>query len=111
MFDDVNMVRWMLGVLSLVLMFGGLILILKRYQQTGGKWGQLAPFGPLGARPESRLKVTESMMVDARRKLVMVEDGVEEHLILLGTTQELLVSSRPIGAKPKSKTTQTQKKS
>lgn len=103
MFDDVNMVRWLLGVLSLVLMFGGLILILKRYQQTGGKWGQLAHFGNLGTRPENRLKVTESMMVDTRRKLVMVEDGVEEHLILLGTTQELLVSSRPISKQPAKK--------
>ena len=95
MFDDVNMVRWMLGVLSLILMFGGLILILKRYQQSGqlGHFGQLGNFG---SRPENRLKVTESMMVDTRRKLIIVEDGTEEHLILLGTTQELLVSSRPI---------------
>lgn len=95
MFDDVNMVRWMLGVLSLVLMFGGFILILKRLQENGQFTGTFK-----GLRPQGRLRITETLQVDSRRKLLMVEDGVEEHLILLGTTQELLVSSRPMGQKP-----------
>lgn len=96
MFDDVNMVRWMLGVLSLILMFGGLILVLKRLQENGQFTGTFK-----GLRPQGRLSVTETLQVDSRRKLIMVEDGVDEHLILLGTTQEILVSSRPVGKKPK----------
>jgi len=90
MFDDVNMTRWLLGVLSLVLMFGGLVVILKRYQQNG----QFVGFK--GLRPQSRLQIGEVLHLDARRKLVLVQDGQTEHLILLGTTHELLVNSRPV---------------
>lgn len=97
MFDSVDMTRWLLGVLSLVLMFGGLIVILKRYQQNG----QFSGLKRL--RPQGRLQITETLNVDARRKLIIVEDGETEHLILLGTTQELLVSSRPVPKKAAAK--------
>lgn len=90
MFDDVNMVRWLLGILSLVLMFGGLVVLLKRYQQNGHFVGLKA------LRPQSRLHITETLHIDARRKMVIINDGHAEHLILLGTTHELLVSSRPV---------------
>lgn len=97
MFDDVNMVRWMLGVLSLILMFGSLIVILKRLQQSGKFAHGFTGFNSL--RPQGRLQVTETLNIDTRRKLIIVEDGTEEHVILLGTTQELLVSSRPAAKK------------
>lgn len=105
MFDDVNMVRWMLGVLSLILMFGGLILVLRRLQENGQFTGTFK-----GLRPQGRLQVTETLQVDSRRKLIIVEDGTEEHVILLGTTQELLVSSRPVGQKAASPKTAPAKK-
>ncbi len=43
---------------------------------------------------ERQLHIIESLHLDARRKLVLVEDGEREHLVLLGTTQETLVESR-----------------
>lgn len=42
---------------------------------------------------ESTLQVTETLYLDPRRKLVRVRAGKKEHLLLLGPTGDVLVST------------------
>ena len=83
MFDDVNLMRWMLGVVALVMMFGSLVVIIKKMQMSG----HMTP------KKTGRLKVGEKLMLDGRRKLLLIEHDDQEHLILLGHQTETLISS------------------
>ncbi|MBX9747576.1 MAG: flagellar biosynthetic protein FliO [Hyphomonadaceae bacterium] len=56
--------------------------------------GMLQPQGQ-GAR---RMKVTESLMLDPRRRMVIVRCDDREHLILLGPGGDVVVADQP--AKP-----------
>ena len=91
MFEGVDLVRWLMGVLALILMFGGLILILQKLQNSGG----------LKQTGQGRLKVKERLILDGRRRLVIVEHDDKEHLLLLGQQQETLISTtqKKIGTK------------
>ncbi len=85
MFDDVNLVRWLMGVVALVFMFGGLVFILQRLQHGG----RLVP------KHNGQLKILDNLTLDPRRKLVLVKHDDQEHLILLGQQKETIVSTRP----------------
>jgi len=41
------------------------------------------------------LMIAETLYLDQRRKLVLIKTGNQEHVVLLGSTQELLIESRP----------------
>lgn len=102
MFEDVNLLRWMLAVLALVLMFGSLVIILQKLQTTGG----------MAAKKQGRLKIGERLMLDGRRKLLLIEHDDKEHLILLGHQSETLISSgkkQDAGKKPGPKKTVQEK--
>ena len=43
----------------------------------------------------TRLRIVESLALDMRRRLVLVQCDEEEHLLLLGATQDLVVANRP----------------
>jgi hypothetical protein len=45
-----------------------------------------------------RLTVVESLMLDPRRRLVLIRADGREHLLLLGATSETVVESRAAGA-------------
>jgi flagellar protein FliO/FliZ len=64
--------------------------------------GMLQPHGQL----PKRMKVTESLMLDPRRRMVIVRCDDREHLILLGPGGDIVVGEQP--AKPEISTeTQT----
>ena len=46
-----------------------------------------------GKKPR-RLKLVESLPLDARRRAVLIRCDGSEHLILLGATSEILISSK-----------------
>lgn len=76
--------------------FGALLLTLALL---GGFLVALRRFGPrLGLAPGggARLAVTDAVMLDARRRLVVVRDARagREHVILLGPSGEQVVESR-----------------
>jgi flagellar protein FliO/FliZ len=58
-------------------------------------WRRFAPAGllPLTAARERRMKVIESLVLDASRRLVLVSLDGQERLVLLGEGQ--LLSSQP----------------
>jgi len=60
--------------------------------------GMLQPQGQ-GVR---RMKVTESLMLDSRRRMVIVRCDDREHLILLGPGGDIVVADQP--AKPETNT-------
>lgn len=45
---------------------------------------------------KKRLGLVESMVIDSRRRLILVRKDDNEHLILLGSGTDLLIESRPI---------------
>jgi flagellar protein FliO/FliZ len=53
--------------------------------------GMLQP----GAQGPRRLKVSESLMLDPRRRLVIVRCDGREHLLLLGPAGDVVVSEAP----------------
>jgi len=73
----------LMGALVLVLaLFGVAAWTAKRYLPGAGR---------VGARPGRRLSVIEVVILDTRRRLVLVRRDDVEHLILLGTTSETVV--------------------
>lgn len=88
-----------LGALALVLaMLMGAAYALRR-------WGHRIPGVGIGTgRPDGRLGVVSTRMVDARHKLVLVRrDGVE-HLLLIGPQGTTLVESGIASTAPSGKT-------
>ena len=71
-----------IGVLALI----GLLTWLARRFGLGGK---LVP----NKGPERRLSIVEVMTLDSRRKLVLLRRDATEHLVLLGSGQDVLVES------------------
>ena len=43
-----------------------------------------------------RLNVEETLVIDARRRIVLVKCDKTEHLILLGATSEQIISAMPV---------------
>lgn len=81
--EGFDLERWLLGVVALILMFGSLIVILQKLQNNGG----------FKKNNQGRLRVRERLVLDGRRRLVIVEHDDKEHLILLGHQHETLISS------------------
>jgi len=53
-----------------------------------------------GASGPKRLKVTESIMIDPRRRLMIVRCDEREHLLLLGPAGDVVVSEFAAAAEP-----------
>ncbi len=84
--------EWMLlakAVLALVFvvgLIGACAVLAKRFQLHERLQG-------LGGASTGRLKVKESLMLDARRKLVIVQRDDTEHVLLLGPSGDTVVES------------------
>src|SRR5438045_2400215 len=64
-------------------LMGGLTLILRRLNH-------MQPSSPLRRR---RLKVVESLPIDGRRRLVLVQRDNREHLVILGANGETVIET------------------
>jgi flagellar protein FliO/FliZ len=53
-------------------------------------------FGGITMAQDARLKVTERLVVDQRRRLLIVEFEGKEHLVLLGAQQDVVIESREV---------------
>jgi len=92
--DTLEAVRIIAGLLFTVGLMLAAWLAVRRF----------AP-GMLRSAPntEKRLTITDTLALDARRRMVIVRDGDTEHVLLLGLTQETFIESRAV--KPISKIT------
>lgn len=78
--------------MTILLAAGGVAAVLGyRYYQTGDL-GLNFP-GWFQQKPEPRLGVSEHIMVDSRRKLLLVRRDNVEHLILTGGPVDLLIET------------------
>lgn len=55
---------------------------------------------PLAGSAERRLATVESLMLDPRRRLVIVRDGAQEHLLLLSPFGDRAIQTRPAPPQP-----------
>ncbi|MCI5049090.1 MAG: flagellar biosynthetic protein FliO [Rickettsiales bacterium] len=53
---------------------------------------------------DKRLSVISSLMIDPRRRLVLIKRDEKEHLVLLGPERDLLIESYDAQATPSSET-------
>lgn len=51
-------------------------------------------------RPERRMRVTESLVLDPRRRVVIVRIDGEEQVLLLGAGTEIVLDKRPASGQP-----------
>ena len=84
------MLSWFFVTLLLVVLGVGLVLGWRYYQT--GDIGIALP-GWFQERPEPRLGVSEQVMVDGRRKLVLVRRDDVEHLILTGGPVDVVIET------------------
>lgn len=79
--------------LSLALVLGLIFGTAALLRKLGGRL--LTARGPRGAAP--RLSVQEVLQLDPRRKLLLVRQDDQEHLLLLGGAHDIVVhSGRPV---------------
>ena len=87
--DFATYLKFTLALGLVLALFGVAAWAAKRY----------LPTVRVGARPGRRLSVVEVLMLDTRRRLVLVRRDEVEHLILLGATSETVIE-RGIGGSP-----------
>lgn len=87
--DLVDFGRYVGALLVTLALLGLFLAALKRFGPTLGIERLARASG--GSR---RLAVVESLMLDPRRRLVLIRADGREHLLLLGATGETVVESR-----------------
>ncbi len=60
--------------------------------------------GPMATKRPKRLKIEEVLILDPRRRLVLVRHDTHEHLLVLGVDGNLVVHSGPAQMTPQLKT-------
>ncbi len=83
--DWIDWARGVFGLIATLALIGGAALLARR-------------FGMLNARPPGqarRLSVQESLMLDPRRRLVLVRLDDADHLLLLSASGDLAVAVAP----------------
>jgi flagellar protein FliO/FliZ len=88
--DWMDWARGVFGLIATLALIVGAALIARR-------------FGMLNARPAGqprRLSVQESLLLDPRRRLVLVRADDRDHLLLLSATGETLLVTTPVPPPP-----------
>lgn len=88
--DALDTARYLGALLVTLALLGGLLLALRRFGPTLGI-DRLVAGGKPGPR---RLRVVETLMLDPRRRLVIVRADGREHLLLLGVAAETVIETR-----------------
>ncbi|MCB9988750.1 MAG: FliO/MopB family protein [Rhodospirillales bacterium] len=78
-----SVLRFAAAMLFVLGLMGGLALVMR-------KFGHGAPITGPGKR---RLKIVETMALDHRRRLFLIQRDDREHLIILGSNGETVVES------------------
>lgn len=83
--DAENYLRFVLAMVFVLSLMGGLWLILK-------KLGLAGPVVQVAGK--RRLKVIESLSIDTRRRAVILQRDNIQHLVILGPTGETVVETQ-----------------
>ena len=94
MIDLSDYLRFLLALLFVLGLIGGLTLLARRFAPRFMGLGlHVAPRGTT-----RRLGVVETLQLDPRRRLILVRLDGREHLLLLGPERETIVESRAASA-------------
>lgn len=87
--DTVNFLQYFAALLLVLGLLGGLAFL--------ARWAGLAHFLPSIQRPNAprRLELASTLLLDPRRRVVLVRVDDEEHVILLGLGGETVLDRRP----------------
>ena len=98
--DLIDFSRYFAALLVVLGLLGGFALLAR----SGWIPGSMKGFSGLGTltgpRPERRLAVKETLILDPRRRVMIVKADGEEHVLLLGPERETLLSTRPARPEP-----------
>lgn len=82
--------QYIIALLILAVMLLGFVWVVRVIREKGiSAWGKKM----IGNRKGARLKISEAMQVDAKRKLVIVECDQKEFLILIGGSNDIILDS------------------
>lgn len=93
--DLIDFSRYFAALLVVLGLLGGVAVILRKGWLPSG----LASFQGLDRR-ERRLSVKDSLILDPRRRIVIVKSDDVEHVLLLGPERETVLETRPVKAAP-----------
>ena len=82
--DWTDYLRFIAALLFVLALMGGLWLLLKRLGLSGVQ---------LGNGQQRRLKIIETLPIDARRRAIILQRDNRQHLVILGPTGETVVES------------------
>ena len=85
--ETINYFKFVLALLFVLGLIGGFAIIAKR---TG-----LGNRGPIVRGKSKRLSIIETMVLDPKRRVVLVQCDNSEHLLLLGTNNEQVIDNGP----------------
>ena len=84
--ESVDYLKFAAALVFVIALMGGLSFVLRR----------LYGFNNQAILPsQRRLKILETLQIDPRRRLILVQKDSDEHLLLLGPSQEIVVGSSP----------------
>lgn len=93
--DLIDFSRYFAALLVVLGLLGGVAVILRKGWLPSG----LASFQGMDRR-ERRLSVKDSLILDPRRRIVIVKSDDVEHVLLLGPERETVLETRPVKAAP-----------
>jgi flagellar protein FliO/FliZ len=93
--DLIDFSRYFAALLVVLGLLGGVAVILRKGWLPAG----LAGFQTLERR-DRRLGVKESLILDPRRRVLIVQCDDREHVLLLGPERETVLETRPARARP-----------
>ena len=98
--DLIDFSRYFAALLVVLGLLGGFALLARRGWIPGSIQGLSGLSSFTGARPERRLSVKETLILDPRRRVVIVKADGEEHVLLLGPERETVLSTNAARPEP-----------
>ena len=86
--ETINYFKFVLALLFVLGLIGGFAIIAKR--------AGLGNRGPIVRGKSKRLSIIETMVLDPKRRVVLVQFDNSEHLLLLGTNSEQVIGDGPV---------------
>jgi len=85
--ETINYFKFVLALLFVLGLIGGFAIIAKR--------AGLGNRGPIVRGKSKRLSIIETMVLDQKRRVVLIQCDNSEHLLLLGTNNEQVIGNEP----------------
>ena len=85
--ETINYFKFVLALLFVLGLIGGFAIIAKR--------AGLGNRGPVVRGKSKRLSIIETMALDQKRRVVLIQFDNSEHLLLLGTNNEQVICNEP----------------